>query len=273
MSEVPLNRGRDARATRRWRLAHARKTEMRPAESALRRRAVLPIYGGIVNFWWKTCSNMLGFLLSSAMLAWPDIALMIGAYLIGGLSPGYWLVRLRVGIDVRTTGSGGTGATNVGRVLGRKGYAMVLVVDLLKGALVGAAVHALGTPTVWAFAAAFLVVAGHVWPVWLRFRGGKGVGPFIGVWLILAPLALLPSLALGLALFAWLRRFSLAGLCSLIVLPVAAWCATEAKSAVAAACATISLLLWSHRVNIRNFVADRLQGPAAPPAGAPTKPQ
>jgi glycerol-3-phosphate acyltransferase PlsY len=213
------------------------------------------------------------FLHSSAMPEWPDIALIIGAYLVGGLSPGYWLVRWRVGIDVRTTGSGATGASNVGRVLGRKGYAMVLVVDLLKGALVGGVARALGTPTVWAFAAAFLVVIGHIWPIWLGFRGGKGVGPFIGVWLVLAPLALLPSLVIGLSLLAWLRRVSLAGLCSLIVLPAAAWWATEARSAVAVACATISLLLWAHRANIRNFVVGHLQGPAAPPAGAPTNPQ
>jgi glycerol-3-phosphate acyltransferase PlsY len=207
----------------------------------------------------ENCSNLPRFLQSFAMPAWPDIALMIGAYLIGGLSPGYWLVRWRRGVDVRTTGSGGTGATNVGRVMGRKGYTAVLVVDLLKGAIVGGAARALGTPTVWAYAAATLVVAGHVWPIWLGFRGGKGVGPFIGSWLVLAPLALMPSLVLGLVLLAWLRRISLAGLGSLIVLPAAAWWATGARWAVVAACATISLLLWSHRANIRGFVAGRPQ--------------
>jgi glycerol-3-phosphate acyltransferase PlsY len=207
------------------------------------------------------------------MPIWSDIALIVGAYLIGGFSPGYWLVRWRRGIDVRTTGSGGTGATNVGRLLGRKGYAVVLVVDLLKGALVGALANSMDVPRVWAFVAAFVVVAGHVWPIWLGFRGGKGVGPFIGVWLVLAPLALLPSLVLGLILLAWLRRFSLAGLCSLVVLPAAVWWATGARFPVAVACATISLLLWAHRANIRGFVAGRLQGPATPPAGAPTNSQ
>jgi acyl phosphate:glycerol-3-phosphate acyltransferase len=242
-------------------------------KSARRRWTILPICAGVVNFWWKTCSNLLGFLHSFAMPAWPDIALIIGAYLLGGLSPGYLLVRWRAGIDVRTTGSGGTGATNVGRLLGPKGYTTVLVVDLLKGALVGGAARAIGTPTAWAFAASFMVVAGHVWPIWLGFRGGKGVGPFVGSWLVLAPLALMPSLVIGLCLLAWLRRFSLAGLCSLIVMPAAAWWATGARSAVAIACMTISLLLWAHRANIRNFVAGRQQGPAAPPAGAPTNPK
>jgi len=204
------------------------------------------------------------------MPTWPDIALVLGAYLIGGLSPGYWLVRWREGIDVRTTGSGGTGATNVGRVLGRKGYAAVLTVDLLKGAVVGGVARILGTPAVWAYLAAFLVVAGHVWPIWLGFRGGKGVGPFIGVWLALAPLALLSCLAPGFLLLACFRSVSVAGLCCLVALPATTWWFVGERPAVAATCATISLLLWAHRVNIRNFVVGRLQGPATAPTGEPT---
>ena len=93
---------------------------------------------------------------SAAMHAWPNIVLVALAYLLGGFSPGYWLVRWRTGLDVRTTGSGGTGATNVGRVLGQGGYAAVLVVDVGKGALVGAAARVMGVSTAWAFAAALL---------------------------------------------------------------------------------------------------------------------
>jgi glycerol-3-phosphate acyltransferase PlsY len=204
------------------------------------------------------------------MHVWPNLVLVALSYLLGGFSPGYWLVRWRTGMDVRTTGSGGTGATNVGRVLGKGGYAAVMVVDVGKGALVGAAARFMGVSTAWAFAAAFMVVVGHVWPVWLGFRGGKGVGPFVGSWLVLAPLALMPSLFLGLLLLAWLRRFSIAGLCSLILLPAAAWWATGARAPVAVACGIISLLLWSHRVNLRNFANERLQGTIGPPAKPPT---
>ena len=207
------------------------------------------------------------------MPASSDIAISLGAYLIGGLSPGYLLVRWRAGIDVRATGSGGTGATNVGRILGWKGYTTVMVVDLLKGALVAGVAVAAGVPEAWKYAAAFLVVVGHVWPIWLGFRGGKGVGPFVGAWLVLAPLALMPSLVLGLILLAWWRRFSMAGLCSLVVFPAAAWFATGSRIPVAVACATISLLLWSHRVNIRNFAASRAPAPATTPTGEPTNPR
>ncbi|MDD2764112.1 MAG: glycerol-3-phosphate acyltransferase [Opitutaceae bacterium] len=198
------------------------------------------------------------------MHVWPDIVLVAAAYLLGGLSPGYWLVRWRTGIDVRTMGSGGTGATNVGRVLGRGGYVVVLVVDMAKGAFVGWAARVLGIPVAGAFAAAFAVVAGHVWPIWLGFRGGKGVGPFVGAWLVLAPLALVPSLILGLALLAWLRRFSIAGLFSLILLPAAAWWVTGAHTPVVVACGTFSLLLWSHRANLRSLAPGCAHGVPAP---------
>jgi glycerol-3-phosphate acyltransferase PlsY len=204
------------------------------------------------------------------MHVWSNIVLVALSYLLGGFSPGYWLVRWRTGIDVRTTGSGGTGATNVGRVLGRRGYFVVLVVDVVKGALVGWAARLLAVSDVWAYAAAVAVVAGHVWPVWLGFRGGKGVGPFVGVWLVLAPPALAPSLVLGLILLAWLRRFSIAGLCSLAVLPASAWWVTGAKTPVAAACVMISLLLWSHRNNLRVFAAARLHPTATPASETPT---
>jgi len=204
------------------------------------------------------------------MPGWHEIALLILAYLLGGVSPGYLLVRWRTGLDVRTTGSGGTGATNVGRLLGRRGYASVMVVDLAKGAFVGWLARHFGFTAPWAYAAAFTVVAGHVWPVWLGFRGGKGVGPFVGSWLVLAPLTLVPSLILGLLFLAWLRKFSIAGIFGLFVLPAAAWWVTGSRPAVITACATISLLLWSHRNNLRTFAAERLRAPAAPAPEAPT---
>lgn len=204
------------------------------------------------------------------MLGSPEIALLALAYLLGGLSPGYLLVRWRTGLDVRTTGSGGTGATNVGRVLGRGAYTVVLVTDVAKGALVGLAARYLAIPLPWAFAAAVTVVVGHIWPVWLGFRGGKGVGPFLGSWIVLAPLALVPCLVVGLLLLAWIRRVTIAGLLCLLLLPASAWWLTDSRTPVVAACCIISLLLWSHRNNLRRFVAERLHYAPAPASDAPT---
>jgi glycerol-3-phosphate acyltransferase PlsY len=192
------------------------------------------------------------------MPEWRNILLLVLAYLLGGFSPGYWLVRWRRGLDIRTTGSGGTGATNVGRILGRWGYVTVMLIDVAKGALVGVAARYFGLSAAWAFAAALAVIVGHIWPVWLGFRGGKGIGPFVGCWLVLAPLALIPCLLLGLVFLAWLRRFSISGLAGLIVLPASAWLATGTRASVVTACATISLFLWSHRNNLKTFAAERL---------------
>src|SRR5215207_10054628 len=105
------------------------------------------------------------------------------AYLLGGSSAGYWLVRFRTGTDVRRQGSGATGATNAARMLGRGGFALVLLLDAIKGAVAAIVARILGFEGGWEFAAAVAVVAGHVWPIQLGFRGGRGLGPLLGAWL------------------------------------------------------------------------------------------
>src|SRR5262245_14621671 len=128
------------------------------------------------------------------------------AYLLGGVSAGYWLVRLQTGVDVRAQGTGVTGATNAARILGRRGFALVLLLDALKGALAALVSRAVGFEAGWEFAAAAAVVAGHVWPIQLGFRGGRGLGPLLGAWLVLAPLAIGSCLLIAGATWAISRR-------------------------------------------------------------------
>ena len=113
-------------------------------------------------------------------LADRDFVAVAGAYLLGCFASGYYLVRWRLGRDIRDLGSGSIGARNVGRNLGPAGFALTLLLDLAKGAVaveLPAQLHA----TAWARALALAaVVAGHVWPVQLGFRGGKGVAPSVG---------------------------------------------------------------------------------------------
>jgi glycerol-3-phosphate acyltransferase PlsY len=106
--------------------------------------------------------------------------LLAGAYAIGGISPGWWLVRRSRGGDIRDVGSGQTGATNVGRVLGNRGFGLVLLLDAVKGAAAVLGVRLLAPSTPWAALALPAVIAGHIWPVWLGFRGGRGGGPLLG---------------------------------------------------------------------------------------------
>src|SRR5271170_606396 len=97
------------------------------------------------------------------------------AYLLGSIPFGYLIVRWQKGIDVRSTGSGGTGATNVSRSLGMAGFAATFLLDAIKGfAAVLLAARLSGGDPRWTAAASVVAVVGHCFPVWLKFHGGKG---------------------------------------------------------------------------------------------------
>src|SRR5215467_3210508 len=116
------------------------------------------------------------------------IIIVIVAYLIGSIPFGYLIVRRKIGADIWETGSGGTGATNVSRRAGKVAGVLTLLLDALKGAT---AVLIASWSGDWVVAAAAIaVIAGHIFPVWLGFRGGKGVATGVGVFLVLAPVAL-----------------------------------------------------------------------------------
>ena len=121
------------------------------------------------------------------------------AYLLGSVPFGYLIVRWQRGIDVRATGSGSIGATNVMRNLGVLGFIATFILDAGKGllAVLLASKMTLQNPT-WGAVAAFAAVVGHCFPIWLRFRGGKGVATGVGVFLAIAPL----QVALVLVMFA-----------------------------------------------------------------------
>lgn len=169
------------------------------------------------------------------------------SYLLGGVSAGYWLVRMRTGTDVRTQGSGATGATNAARALGGWGFVLVLLLDALKGALAAVLARKLGLSGGWEFAAAAAVVAGHIWPVQLDFRGGRGLGPLLGAWLVLAPAAI--GLCLGVASVAWAisRRRVWSGLFGALLLPATTWWDTRSLPATAFAGLTFCLVAIAHR--------------------------
>src|SRR5579884_75245 len=113
------------------------------------------------------------------------------AYLLGAIPFGYLLVKWRTGADVRSSGSGNIGATNVLRTTGRAAGIATLLLDIGKGYLaVWLAGHFLQGDVLWMSAAALTVMLGHAYPVFLRFKGGKAVASFVGAFLCLAPLAL-----------------------------------------------------------------------------------
>jgi glycerol-3-phosphate acyltransferase PlsY len=174
---------------------------------------------------------------------------LLAAYLVGSI-PFSYIVGRRRGVDVRAVGSGNVGATNVMRSVGRGAGLAAFALDFLKGtaATLGAmSVERDGALPALAAAAAVL---GHMYPVWLRFRGGKGVATGAGAFLPLVPLATVAALvAFGLAL-ALTRYVSVSSLVGCATLAAVAF-AVRGPSAVAlAATATALLVLWKHRANL-----------------------
>jgi glycerol-3-phosphate acyltransferase PlsY len=179
--------------------------------------------------------------------AWLLPLLLVAAYALGGVSPGWLLVRQAGGGDIRKQGSGATGATNVGRVLGTKGFLSVLFLDSCKGAVAVAGVRLLAPGNPWVALALPAVIAGHIWPVWLGFRGGKGGGPLLGGTLALKwELALFPAL-LGIAIGLLGRNRFLAGASAFSISIVAMWWLLPAFPDRVAYLSAAALVLLAHR--------------------------
>lgn len=191
----------------------------------------------------------------------PLIVILV-AYLIGSIPFGYLIVRGKVGDDIRRSGSGGTGATNVSRRAGKAAGVFTLVLDALKGVvavLVARTVFAgVGPYADWlAAAAGIAAIVGHIFPVWLRFRGGKGVATGVGVFLVLAPVALMCAGVLFLAIVAVTRYVSLGSIIAAVTIPLFVWLqavfvepVADLRPLLTAAITGAALILFAHRGNI-----------------------
>jgi glycerol-3-phosphate acyltransferase PlsY len=186
---------------------------------------------------------------------------ILASYLIGSIPFGYLIVYARGGGDVRETGSGGTGATNVTRRAGKGAGLLTLALDAAKGALVALLARRLLAPDFgvnwWVAIASIAVVAGHVFPVWLKFRGGKGVATGLGVFLSLTPAAVALAAPVFLAVVWATRYVSLASITATVALPLFIWLARDRGQAdavvapvMAVAAVGGALIIFMHRANI-----------------------
>lgn len=179
-----------------------------------------------------------------------SVLVVIAAYMIGSIPFGYLIVRMSGAGDVRETGSGGTGATNVSRRSGKAAGILTLILDAAKGAIV--VVIATWLSDGWLVgAAAIAVIVGHIFPVWLGFRGGKGVATAVGVFLVLAPFALLCAGIVFVAVVGLTRYVSLASLCAAASIPLVLWLQ---KAPLTAALVVALLIIFAHRGNISRLV-------------------
>lgn len=186
------------------------------------------------------------------------------SYLLGSIPFGYLLVRIFRGEDVRQSGSGNIGATNVSRKSPVLGVATLLL-DALKGTAAVALSYVVadrmgaGPPALeqGALAALFAVV-GHVFPVWLKFRGGKGVATGLGAFALIAPKAVLIAVGIFIAVVVISRYVSLGSIVAVAVFPFAAWRIGEfylSPAGLALISLTSLLILVKHRDNLRRLWA------------------
>ena len=181
---------------------------------------------------------------------WPIVL----GYLAGSV-PFACLLARRVGIDVRVAGSGNVGATNVLRTTGAWRGVVVMGLDVAKGALAVLLASVTNAGVTLSALAAAAAVVGHIYPVWLRFHGGKGVAVAAGVFAVLTPLATGVA-ALLFLIIVWATRYvSLASIAATLALPPAAWMTGEPRAVVIAAAGTGALILFRHRGNIQRLRA------------------
>lgn len=199
------------------------------------------------------------------------VSVVVFSYLVGSLSWGYMLLRWRTGMDVRDFGSGRTGMSNVLRTGGGKAAAVVFALDVAKGLVVVIVARQAADTHVAEVAAALVALVGHNWPVFLGFRGGRGILTALGGLSMMTPVPAGVATATFLVTALGSRYISLgsivgvlAGAASLVGLALAGWYSITYMYFAAGAAA---MIIWQHRDNIQRLINGserRIGAPAAP---------
>ena len=179
---------------------------------------------------------------------------LIAVYLIGAIPVGLLVARAAGGGDIRRQGSGNIGATNVLRTLGPAAGALTLVGDVVKGYAAVALARALDPAPAWAAAGAVIAVAGNCWPVFLRFRGGKGVATGLGAFLALAPLATAPAALVWAIVTLTFRYVSLASMLACLGLPIGVALLRYPWPSVIGAVVAGAIIIARHHANITRLL-------------------
>jgi glycerol-3-phosphate acyltransferase PlsY len=182
------------------------------------------------------------------------LSVIIG-YLLGSIPTGYIVSRARRGVDIRTIGSGNMGGANVMRELGTHEGAFVGLFDIAKGAGAILIAQALNVSELWIFGAGFAALVGHNFPVFAGFRGGRGSATIIGIFLVLAPIATLITLAIVAIPFFATRKFAGAVIIGLALLPLFLWLLEGSLSLVRYALAIDLFMLIRNLPDIRRLLA------------------
>ncbi|UFS71615.1 glycerol-3-phosphate 1-O-acyltransferase PlsY [Geomonas sp. RF6] len=183
-----------------------------------------------------------------------ETALLIAAYLIGSIPTGLLLAKAW-GVDIRATGSGNIGATNVYRTVGRKLGILTLLGDCLKGLLPVLVAQWLGFPLAIVAAVALAAFLGHVYTVFLGFKGGKGVATALGVFLGISPLSILCAFAVFALVLYRSSYVSLASITAAAVVPIIITIAEGKIEVIAMSVVVAAIVIYRHKENIRRLRA------------------
>lgn len=187
------------------------------------------------------------------MMPW---LLLVISYLLGATPTSYLVARRVRGIDLREHGSGNLGATNAFRVLGWKAATPIFIVDIFKGWLPAALFPLWDGATGWGWPLAYgaAAIVGHVFSIYVGFRGGKGVATGAGVFLALAPIAVLAGLVVWLLLVFATGYVSLASIMAAIVLPLIVLLMQGANPVFYLSLALAAFVIYAHRANVRRLL-------------------
>ncbi|HUP02969.1 MAG TPA: glycerol-3-phosphate 1-O-acyltransferase PlsY [Bryobacteraceae bacterium] len=180
---------------------------------------------------------------------------LAAAYLLGAIPFGYLLVKWKTGGDVRASGSGNIGATNVLRTTGRAAGVATLLLDIAKGYLaVWLASQLTQGDALWTALAALAVMAGHAYPIFLKFKGGKAVASFLGAFLFITPVAVGASLLVFVAAVAWTKYISLGSIICTACFPLAVWLLQKPPLPVLLASVLAgTFIIYKHSSNIQRL--------------------
>jgi len=184
-----------------------------------------------------------------------DLVLVGVAYLLGSIPFGVVVARAQGGVDLRRVGSGNIGATNVLRAVGKGAAALTLLADIGKGALSVALGRWLGVAAPVLATIALAAVGGHLFPVFARFRGGKGVATTLGVVLVAMPVVGSLLILIWLAVATLSRYSSLASLTASAALPILTWVLDGRPAMLALSGVLLALVVFRHRENIARLLA------------------
>ncbi len=184
--------------------------------------------------------------------------IIIGSYVIGNVLAGTMISRFFYRKEIRAEGSGNPGARNAGRLYGKKAFVATFIGDALKGALAVLVAKQLGFGADTELLALFAVTLGHVYPIFYKFHGGKGVSTLIGGLLAFDPLVFGVFVGLFILFYPFFKSFTLAGLSAILLMPTIVLGFSYGTIVFMIACFVSALILYAHRDDLqRNFTKEK----------------